>query len=515
MNKTLTTLLFLCGLISNVFAQVPQGFSYQAVARDAAGNCIVDEMITIQMSILDGSSSGTIIYQEQFGGVTTNASGLFSIVIGEGAPQSPFTVADFEAIDWSTGSDRFLEVQMAIDNNPNNLVQVGKSQLMSVPFALGAEKAIEAATAQHAVFADSSHATVYSDSAIYALNGLQLGTPGDEVLRWHGPNGQPNGFLAGTGSTVNNGSIELFDDTGDRLVSLRAAENSSNGEDVGTLVLYGENGNQNVNASWSGDYNHGSFSLRDPNGNVRAAILSEDDFSGAGRVSTYGNNGSRNMEFSVQTSTTTTGQNRGGLRSYDENNAQQAYFGIGGAGNGSAQFNGPNSNLNIVLGTAGGNANHGGIDVRDANGNGQASMFVDANGDGYLAADFKPFFMDHPEDPGKEIWYCAVEGPEAGAYDRGTAQLVNGIAHVEFSDHFSIVANEHSMTIMLTPWSADSEGLAVIVRSATGFTVKELRKGSGSYQFDWEVKAKRAGHEDWQVIRNKKELVHTGLEQNE
>ncbi|MEM7370456.1 MAG: hypothetical protein AAF587_17735 [Bacteroidota bacterium] len=180
MNKTLAILLFLCGLISTALAQVPQGFSYQAVARDAAGECIVDANITIQMSILDGSSTETAIYQEQFGSVLTNASGLFSIVIGEGNLESPFTVADFEVIDWSEESDRFLEVQIALDDNPNNLVQVGTVQLMSVPIALGAEKAMYADSAIHAISTDEAttaqHA-VFADSSFYASksgNGLQL-----------------------------------------------------------------------------------------------------------------------------------------------------------------------------------------------------------------------------------------------------------------------------------------------------------------------------------------------------
>ncbi|MEM7655978.1 MAG: hypothetical protein AAF399_07605, partial [Bacteroidota bacterium] len=149
--------------------------------------------------------------------------------------------------------------------------------------------------------------------------------------------------------------------------------------------------------------------------------------------------------------------------------------------------------------------NKGRLTLRDENGAVQVSLSIDANGDGVLAGDLKPFVMDHPTQQEKEIWYCAMEGPEAAAYERGTATLVNGEAEITFSDHFEIVANPTTMTITTSPWSAESKGLAVIERTATGFKVKELFGGTGNYQFDWRVDAKRKGHEDFQVIRDKKD----------
>lgn len=59
------------------------------------------------------------------------------------------------------------------------------------------------------------------------------------------------------------------------------------------------------------------------------------------------------------------------------------------------------------------------------------------------------------------------------------------------------------MTLNLTPLSEDSEGLAVVSKDAKGFRVKELRKGKGNYQFDWEVKAVRKGFEDFKSVRIK------------
>lgn len=114
----------------------------------------------------------------------------------------------------------------------------------------------------------------------------------------------------------------------------------------------------------------------------------------------------------------------------------------------------------------------------------EAGMFVSIGGQGTLFADVKNFRMDHPAEEDKEIWYACVEGPEAAAYERGTAQLVNGEAIISFPEHFELVANHETMTVMLTPLSADCKGLAVMEKTTDGFKVKELFQGTGTYAFD-------------------------------
>ncbi|MEO6189501.1 MAG: hypothetical protein ABIO44_03125 [Saprospiraceae bacterium] len=130
-------------------------------------------------------------------------------------------------------------------------------------------------------------------------------------------------------------------------------------------------------------------------------------------------------------------------------------------------------------------------------------IYRNAAGQSVVQANMKTFIMDHPTDPTKEIWYACVEGPEAAAYNRGTATLINGEAYISFSEDFNLILNPSTMTVQITPLSADSEGLAVVERSGKGFKVKELRKGNGNYQFDWEVKGVRQGYEDFKPIRIK------------
>jgi len=74
----------------------------------------------------------------------------------------------------------------------------------------------------------------------------------------------------------------------------------------------------------------------------------------------------------------------------------------------------------------------------------------------------------------------------------GSVNLSAGEAFVEFPENvfadFQEKSGNYQYTVMLTPLSSESKGLAVIEKNATGFKVKELQSGQGNYAFDWEVK---------------------------
>ena len=108
--------------------------------------------------------------------------------------------------------------------------------------------------------------------------------------------------------------------------------------------------------------------------------------------------------------------------------------------------------------------------------------------------------MTHPKEPSKHIVYSCLEGPEAAAYIRGRAALTNGRAQVNFPEHFLLVINPDTVTILLTPRSATSKGLAMVESRPDGFTVRELFDGTGSYDFDYFVSGIRKGYEDYQPV---------------
>lgn len=117
------------------FAQVPQGISYQAIALNSSGNPVASSNVGIRLSVLDNSATGTALYTETQT-KTTNAQGLFNLVIGQGTP----TTGNFSAINWGTNS-KFLKVEMDITGG-TNYVLVGTTQLLSVPYALAADSLV-------------------------------------------------------------------------------------------------------------------------------------------------------------------------------------------------------------------------------------------------------------------------------------------------------------------------------------------------------------------------------------
>ena len=166
------------------------------------------------------------------------------------------------------------------------------------------------------------------------------------------------------------------------------------------------------------------------------------------------------------------------------------------------QVQGPNNSTNILLTTLVGYPNHGFISVKDSNGETKAGIYIDQNGEGRVFADHIDNIIDHPTKSNKKIVLSTLQGPESATYLRGTAQLKNGSAFIEFPEYFSHLVSDKNMTVMITPLSAESKGIAVVKKESSGFRAKELFEGSGSYEFDWEVKARRKGTEHQKAIRN-------------
>ncbi len=115
--------------------QAPQKMSYQAVVRNAAGELVAGQSVGMKISILQGSPGGTLLYQEIYNpNPQTNANGLLTMEIGEGIPLT----GAFSSIDWSNGPN-FLKTEIDPAGGTNYTI-TGQSQVLSVPYALYAEK---------------------------------------------------------------------------------------------------------------------------------------------------------------------------------------------------------------------------------------------------------------------------------------------------------------------------------------------------------------------------------------
>ena len=80
-------------------AQAPQKINYQAVARDAQGNVLASQFISVRLSVRSGSLTGNISYQET-DTATTNKFGLFTVALGG----STVTQGTFTGIAWAAAA---------------------------------------------------------------------------------------------------------------------------------------------------------------------------------------------------------------------------------------------------------------------------------------------------------------------------------------------------------------------------------------------------------------------------
>jgi hypothetical protein len=140
MNKILLTTTLLLALVISASAQVPQQLNYQAVARNAAGTVLANQAVSVRFTILDGSVTGTNVYEETHAALTTNQFGLFTTTIGGGTVVS----GTFSAINWAT-NPKYVKVELDPAGG-NNYVDMGTTQLNAVPYALYAGNSPAGAT---------------------------------------------------------------------------------------------------------------------------------------------------------------------------------------------------------------------------------------------------------------------------------------------------------------------------------------------------------------------------------
>jgi hypothetical protein len=117
--------------IPSSWAQSPQKISYQAVIRNSIDKLVVNQKVSMKISILMGSESGTAVYTETQK-PTTNANGLVSIEIGAGT-----TSDNFSAIDWANGK-YFIKTETDPAGGTSYSI-AGISELLSVPYAFYAQ----------------------------------------------------------------------------------------------------------------------------------------------------------------------------------------------------------------------------------------------------------------------------------------------------------------------------------------------------------------------------------------
>jgi hypothetical protein len=124
-------LIFISLLFSSqlAFAQ-SNGINFQGIARNASGEPLVNQKITLRFAVIQSTESGTVEYQETKE-ATSNGQGMFSVVIGDGVFLTK--TGNFTDINWKL-SPKFLKVELDPQGGTNFAV-MGTSRLQAVPFA--------------------------------------------------------------------------------------------------------------------------------------------------------------------------------------------------------------------------------------------------------------------------------------------------------------------------------------------------------------------------------------------
>ena len=118
---------------NTIKAQAPQLMNYQAVVRNTQGQPVAGTLVNFQFQIHDGTATGTSVFTET-DTATTNQFGLATAQIG--------TDSSLAVVVWSSGN-KFLQVSVDVAGG-TNFVDMGTTQLLSVPYALNAGSAASA-----------------------------------------------------------------------------------------------------------------------------------------------------------------------------------------------------------------------------------------------------------------------------------------------------------------------------------------------------------------------------------
>ncbi|MBO4602138.1 MAG: hypothetical protein J5651_03170 [Salinivirgaceae bacterium] len=218
MKKLRTIIAALLISATATFAQAPQGFSYQAVVRDAQNAIVANQIVEVTLTILQGATAdaATAVFTEKHN-AKTNANGLFTLIIGSIESEK------FAAINWATGNV-FLKTETDYGTSV--------TQMLSVPFALYAAKAADAdidlsayalkseipsiptvPTKVSAFENDANYLTAHQDLSAYALKSE---LPTDANLSGYYSKAEVDALLANISNSM-----------GDNTVSVTAGDNGT------------------------------------------------------------------------------------------------------------------------------------------------------------------------------------------------------------------------------------------------------------------------------------------------
>ncbi|MEQ8416139.1 MAG: DUF1566 domain-containing protein [Imperialibacter sp.] len=114
-------------------AQVPYAISYQGLVRNANNVVVANSTISLRISIIKTTATGTIVYVETHN-TATDGNGIFTVKIGAGSSSDNFT-----AINWL--ADKYFLKREIDPAGGSNYTISGTTQFLSAPYSLYANNA--------------------------------------------------------------------------------------------------------------------------------------------------------------------------------------------------------------------------------------------------------------------------------------------------------------------------------------------------------------------------------------
>ena len=206
-------------------AQVPQKFNYQGIARDTKGNPLAKQIMSLKIIVLPTSDASEGEYEEMQS-VTTNEFGLYNLQIGNGTALK----GEMKTVKWETGN-KYIKV-MIDPAGGSNFVDAGTTQLLSVPYAIYADKAGMAKTTASS---DRAGSVSTSASGTGTVNFLTKFTAANTIY-----NSQlfDNGTNIGIGTITPSAKLHINQNLGSVQEHFRMQNLSATG--AGRFTLYSD-----------------------------------------------------------------------------------------------------------------------------------------------------------------------------------------------------------------------------------------------------------------------------------
>lgn len=165
-SKSLLTVLSITLAVSNLGAQVPERFTYQAVVRNSGNELIKNTTVKVKIGIGTYIFAGippTLVFSpvyEETHQPVTNENGLFTVQVGAGT----VLTGQFSSLQWGS---KIYYIKTDIDpEGGNNYTISSISQILSVPYALHSKRAENGIIAYGNV---SSDGTINSGSGNFTV----------------------------------------------------------------------------------------------------------------------------------------------------------------------------------------------------------------------------------------------------------------------------------------------------------------------------------------------------------